>query len=77
MTRNDIYHFYTNKIDDVADEDVREKLFDKLEELDEILLSLDCTIDEELEYQEDHIENDEFDYNYFRSVINQWKKHVN
>lgn len=65
MTRQEIIKFYENKIDDIADEDTREKLLDNLTE--------DVEIDEELENQEDDYIEDEigYDYNYFRSVINQ------
>lgn len=74
MTRQQIVKFYENKIDDVADKKIRESLFNKLEEIDELLLSLDVDIDNEIEYQNDSLpSNDEYcyDYNYYRSVINQ------
>ncbi len=72
MTRQDITNFYGNKIDDIADETKREELLERLDTIDTLLLVLEGDIDEELESQEDHIE-DEIgdDYNYYRSVINQ------
>lgn len=72
MSRGKIKEYYENKIDDIADETKREELLDKLDDIDTLLLELDMNIDEEIENQEDHIE-DEIgdDYNYYRSVINQ------
>ena len=73
MNRQEIIRFYKNKIDDVSDETKREELFKQLDEIEELLISLDVEIDEELKYQEDHIEDEiDDDYNYYRSVINQW-----
>lgn len=73
MTRKEIVKFYENKIDDIADETKREELFKQLQEIEDLMISLDLEIDEELEYQEsDYIEDEiQDDYNYYRSVINQ------
>ena len=65
MTRQEIIKFYENKIDDIVDENKREELLDKLEEIDDLLFSLDFDIDEELEHQEsDYIESEEIYYEY-------------
>lgn len=71
MTRQDIIKFYENKIDDVADESVREELFKELAEIEEYLESIDNRIDDELENQESEYIEDEigYDYEYYiRSV---------
>ena len=70
MSREKIKKYYENKIDDIADENKREELLDKLEEIDDLLFSLDFDIDEELENQEsDYIEEAIDDYEmYIRSV---------
>ena len=52
MTKNEIYKFYESKIDDIQDEEKREKMLEKLEEIDTLLFELDSYIDEELEKQE-------------------------
>lgn len=72
MTRQDIIRFYENKIDDIADENVRKELFKQLAEIEEYLEAIDIKIDDELEKQEDDYIEDEigYDYNYYRSVIN-------
>ena len=65
MNRQQIVKYYENKIDDVADEQVREKLLDKLDEIDTLLLELDGDIDEEIENQEsDYVESEEIYYEY-------------
>ena len=64
MNRQEIVKFYENKIDDIADETKREDLFKKLQEIEDLMISLDGEIDEELEYQEDHIEDDVDDYDW-------------
>lgn len=72
INRENIVKYYENKIDDIADETKRKELFKNLQEIEDLMISLDGEIDEELEYQEDHIE-DEIgdDYNLYCSVINQ------
>ena len=47
-----IIKFYEIKIDDISDEDTREKLLEKLEEVYDMLMEIDFKIDEELENQE-------------------------
>lgn len=67
--RKKIKNYYENLIDDIKDEQKKEMLLDKLEEIDEELLELDCDINEEIESQKcttDEIGND-YEY-YLRSV---------
>lgn len=67
--RKKIKNYYENLIDDIKDEQKKEMLLDKLEEIDEELLELDCDISEEIESQKcttDEIGND-YEY-YLRSV---------
>lgn len=67
--RKKIKNYYENLIDDIKDEQKKEMLLDKLEEIDEELLELDCDISEEIESQKcttDEIDND-YEY-YLRSV---------
>ena len=67
MTRQEIIKFYENKIDDIADEKTREQLFDKLEQLNDIMFDLDTDIENELEnqytdYDDEFGQDDEFMY---------------
>jgi len=64
MSREKIIEYYENKIDDVADETKREELFKNLREVEDLMISLDGEIDEELEYQYNHIEDEEVYYEY-------------
>jgi len=74
MTRQDIIKFYENKIDDVADESVREELFKELAEIEEYLESIDNRIDDELENQESEYIEDEigYDYEYYIRSVREW-----
>lgn len=67
MNRSEIIRFYENKIDDIKDEEKREGLLDKLEELEDMMLELDTDIEEEIDKQETKYINDydlanEFNY---------------
>jgi hypothetical protein len=52
MNRVEIIKYYDNMIDDIADEELREKLTDELTEIDEQLFSLDCEIEKAIDEQE-------------------------
>ena len=52
MNRRTIKEFYENLIDDLENEEIREKLLDDLEEIDDLLLLLEQNIEDELENQE-------------------------
>ena len=59
--------YYENLIDDIKDKSVKDKLLDKLEDLDDEVFMLDCEISEELENQKnEYIDEfglqDEFNY---------------
>ena len=68
INRNTIKQYYENLIDDIEDEETREKLLDDLEEIDDLLLLLESSIENELENQEsDYLPSqnemwDEFEY---------------
>ncbi len=67
INRENIVKYYENKIDDIADETKREELFKNLQEIEDLMISLDGEIDKELEYQEaeiidDYALADEFNY---------------
>ena len=68
INRHEIRQYYENLIDDIENEDVREKLLDDLEEIDDLLLLLESNIEKELENQEsDYLPSqnemwDEFEY---------------
>lgn len=67
--RKKIKNYYENLIDDIKDEQKKEMLLDKLEEIDEELLELDCDINEEIESQKCTIDEIGNDYeHYLRSV---------
>lgn len=70
MTRQEIKRFYENKIDDIQDEETKNRLLDKLEEVDDIILELDTEIEEELENQvQDYVEDEiQGDYNFYLEV---------
>ena len=70
--RDKFKKYYENLIDDIADEDKREQLLDKLEELDDMIFELDYEIKEEIENQESDYIEDEIGDNYelyLRSVM--------
>ena len=57
--RDKFKKYYENLIDDIEDEEKREQLLDKLEELDDMIFELDYEIKEEIENQEsDYIEDE-------------------
>lgn len=65
--RHKLKDYFTNLIDDVKDEDVRNKLLDRLEAIDDEIFELDYDIRYEVEKQgSDYIDNnilaDEFNY---------------
>lgn len=69
MYKDKVCEFYKNKIDDVKDEEVKEKLLERLEAIEDDLFLLEMDIDEEVEnqedvfeFQEDGVLADEFNY---------------
>ena len=52
MNRVEILRYYDNMIDDVKDEELRDKLIDQLTEIDEKLFTLDCDIEKAIDEQE-------------------------
>ena len=53
INRRNIKEFYENIIDDIENEDERDKLLDDLEEIDDLILLLESHIEEELDKQDD------------------------
>lgn len=72
--RDKFKKYYENLIDDIADEDKREQLLDKLEELDDMIFELDYEIKEEIENQESDYIEDEIgnDYELYLRTVRAW-----
>lgn len=60
MTRHEIYKFYDNKIDDIKDDSIYEKLMKKLDEAYDLLFDIDVEVEAELERQENEEPQDFF-----------------
>lgn len=72
MNREKTIRFYENMISDIRNESLREELLEKLEEIDTLILDLEMAIEDEVEYQDNHIEDEiGYDYELFRRSINQ------
>lgn len=54
--RKKLYQFYQNLIDDIKDEDIREKMLDRLEEIDDEIFELDYDVRARIEIQEEYEE---------------------
>ena len=72
--RDKFKKYYENLIDDIADEEKREQLLDKLEELDDMIFELDYEIKEEIENQESNYIEDEIgnDYELYLRTVRAW-----
>ena len=72
--RDKFKKYYENLIDDIEDEEKREQLLDKLEELDDMIFELDYEIKEEIENQESDYIEDEIgnDYELYLRTVRAW-----
>lgn len=52
MNRIEVIKHYDNMIDDIENEELRDKLREELTEIDEKLFSLDCEIEKAIDEQE-------------------------
>ena len=59
MYKEKVYKYYQNQIDNINDEEKRDKLLDMLEDIDTMLFELETDIDEEIEEQEEREEQPE------------------
>lgn len=59
MNRKTIVEFYTNLIDDIKDQEVKEKLLNDLEEIDDMMYLLEDEVDKQLDYEEDRCTSQE------------------
>ena len=72
--RDKFKKYYENLIDDIADEEKREQLLDKLEEIDDMIFELDYEVKEEIENQESDYIEDEIgnDYELYLRTVRAW-----
>lgn len=70
--RKKLYQFYENLIDDIKDENIREKMLDKLELIDDLIRELDYNIEDELEKQECIEDKTEDNYELYLRRVNAW-----
>lgn len=68
--RKKLYQFYENLIDDIKDENIREKMLDKLELIDDLIRELDYNIEDELEKQECIEDKTEDNYELYLRRVN-------
>lgn len=68
--RKKLYQFYENSIDDIRDENIREKMLDKLELIDDLIRELDYNIEDELEKQEYIEDKTEDNYELYLRRVN-------
>lgn len=68
--RKKLYQFYENLIDDIKDENIREKMLDKLELIDDLIRGLDYNIEDELEKQECIEDETEDNYELYLRRVN-------
>lgn len=68
--RKKLYQFYENLIDDIKDENIREKMLDKLELIDDLIRELAYNIEDELEKQECIEDKTEDNYELYLRRVN-------
>lgn len=61
MNANEIYRYYENRIDDIEDEDTKEALYQRLEDLDTALVFIESDLDKAIKEQNE-MKYPDYDY---------------
>lgn len=68
MTRTEIYDYYESKINNIEDEDKKDRLYELLEELDEFLYGFEIAIRKEIEKKNSAYLDNVIDYDYEKFI---------